>query len=143
MSNLADKVIQANEYENAPQQVEEEKTLLDDIGFPLPKPDTEKAWCEYLTARILYLNNRMYKHHNHLWIHDEMLIENKNTYYRLAKYPKQITDPQCQYVWRRLKEIVPELDTDVIAILPDMTFNMRTGEVKHEKVWTTTPWEEE
>lgn len=143
MSNLADKVIQANEYENTPQQVEEEKTLLDDIGFPLPKPDTEKAWCEYLTARILYLNNRMYKHHNRLWIHDEMLIENKSTYYRLAKYPKQITEPQCQYVWRRLKEIVPELDTDVIAILPDMTFNMRTGEVKHEKVWTTTPWEEE
>lgn len=43
----------------------------------------------------------------------------------------------------KLKEIVPVLDTDVIAILPDMTFNMRTGEVKHEKVWTTTPWEEE
>ncbi len=141
MSNLADRVIQANEHENAPE--EEKKISLDDIGFPLPKPDTEKAWCEYLTARILYLNNRMYKFHGFLWLQDEFIRENKNTYYRLAKYPKQITDPQCQYVWRRLKEIVPELDPDVIAILPDMTFNMKTGEVKHEKVWTITPWEEE
>ena len=85
----------------------------------------------------------MYKYHGLLWLHNDIIIENKNTYYRLARYPKVITDPQCQYVWRRLKEIVPELDPDVIAVLPDMTFNMRTGEVKREKVWTTTPWEEE
>lgn len=141
MSNLADRVIRANEDERKQPLVEGPK--LDDIGFPLPKPDTEKAWCEYLTARILYLNNRMYKYHGCLWIQDTLIRENKNTYYTLAKYPKQITDPQCQYVWRRLKEIVPELDPDVIAVLPDMTFNMRTGEVKFERVWTTTPWEEE
>ena len=140
MDNLADKVIEANEREDV---VESNEPKLDDIGFPLPKPDTEHAWCEYLTARILYLNNRMYKHQGLLWIHDELIKENKNSYYRLAKYPKQITDPECQYVWRRLKEIVPELDTDVIAVLPDWTFNMRTGEFKNEKVWTTTPWEEE
>lgn len=139
MSDLADRVIRVNEQQEQPK----EENNLDDIGFPLPKPDTEKAWCEYLTARLLYLNNRMYKYHGFLWLQDELVRENKNTYYRLAKYPKQITDPQCQYVWRRLKEIVPELDPDVIAILPDMTFNMRTGEVKHEKVWTITPWEDE
>ena len=141
MNNLADRVIKANEYNekaDANSGVE-----LDDIGFPLPKPDTEHAWCEYLTARILYLNQRMYKHQNFLWIHDQTIKEDKNTYYNLAKYPKQITDVECQYVWRRLKEIVPELDTDVIAVLPDMTFNMRTGEFKRERVWTTTPWEDE
>lgn len=141
MNDLADRVIQANERED--KDTLEDGVKLDDIGFPLPKPDTERAWCEYLTARILYLNNRMYKHQGMLWIHDELIHENKNTYYRLAKYPKQISDPECQYVWRRLKELVPELDTDVIAVLPDWTFNMRTGEFKHEKVWTTTPWEEE
>lgn len=141
MVDLADRVIQANE-ENEKREADN-SPKLDDIGFPLPKPDTEHAWCEYLTARILYLNNRMYKHQGLLWIHDELIKENKNSYYRLAKYPKQITDPECQYVWRRLKEIVPELDTDVVAVLPDWTFNMRTGEFKNEKVWTTTPWEEE
>lgn len=141
MDNLADRVIKANEEitrsetDNGPK--------LDDIGFPLPKPDTEHAWCEYLTARILYLNNRMYKYHNLLWIQEQMIREDKNTYYRLAKFPKQITDVECQYVWRRLKELVPELDPDVIAVLPDVTFNMRTGEFKRERVWTTTPWEEE
>ena len=140
MDNLADKVIKANE-DGA--QSAQAGPKLDDIGFPLPKPDTEHAWCEYLTARILYLNNRMYKHQGFLWLQDEIIHENKNTYYRLAKYPKQITDPECQYVWRRLRELVPELDTDVIAVLPDWTFNMRTGEFKHEKVWTITPWEEE
>lgn len=141
MSNLADRVIRANEDEA--QAKEDSGPKLDDIGFPLPKPDTEHAWCEYLTARILYLNNRMYKHQGMLWLYNEPIRENKNSYYRLAKYPKQITDPECQYVWRRLKELVPELDTDVIAVLPDWTFNMKTGEFKHERVWTTTPWEEE
>ena len=141
MSNLADRVIRANEQEQITETPDGQK--LDDIGFPHPKPDTERAWCEYLTARILYLNKRMYKFRGLLWLHNDIIIENKNTYYKLARYPKAISDPQCQYVWRRLKEIVPELDTDVIAILPDMTFNMRTGEVKHEEVWTTTPWEEE
>ena len=141
MVDLADKVIQANEEESRANESEEVK--LDDIGLPLPKPDTEHAWCEYLTARILYLNGRMYKHQGLLWIQDELVRENKNTYYRLAKYPKQISDPECQYVFRRLKEIVPELDTDKIAVLPGWTFNMRTGEFKREEVWTTTPWEDE
>ena len=126
--SLADKVIQANENSN----VDPNAPKLDDIGFPLPKPDTEHAWCEYLTARILYLNNRMYKHHGMLWLQDNLIRETKNSYYTLAKYPKAISDPECQYVWRRLKEIVPELDPDVIAVLPDMTFNMRTGEVRFE-----------
>jgi len=141
MVGLADKIIKANEEEEKRNNPEEPK--LDDIGFPLPKPDTNHAWCEYLTARILYLNNRMYQHQGLLWIEDKLVREDKNTYYRLAKYPKQITDPQCQYVWRRLKELVPVLDTDVIAVLPDWTFNMRTGEFKNEEVWTTTPWKEE
>ena len=141
MNNLADRVIRANEDNEKAESYSGPE--LDDVGFPLPKPDTEHAWCEYLTARILYLNNRMYKHHGLLWIQDRLIREDKNTYYSLAKYPKQITDPECQYVWRRLKEIVPELDTDIIAVLPDVTFNMKTGEFKHEKVWTTTPWEEE
>lgn len=141
MDNLADRVIHANE--EMEKIASHNGAELDDIGFPLPKPDTEHAWCEYLTARILYLNKRMYKHQNLLWIHDQMIRENKNTYYILAKYPKQITDVECQYVWRRLKEIVPELDPDVIAVLPGMTFNMRTGEFKREKVLTITPWEEE
>ena len=141
MEGLADKVIQANEDESKLNEYTGPK--LDDIGFPLPKPDTEKAWCEYLTARILYLNQRMYTYRGLLWIEDSIIKEDKNSYYTLAKYPKQITDPECQYVWRRLKEVVPELDPDVIAVLPDVTFNMRTGEFKHESVWTTTPWEEE
>lgn len=141
MNNLADRVIRANEDNEKAESYSGPE--LDDVGFPLPKPDTEHAWCEYLTARILYLNNRMYKHHGLLWIQDRLIREDKNTYYSLAKYPKQITDPECQYVWRRLKEIVPELDTDVIAVLPDVTFNMRTGKFKRERVWTTTPWEEE
>lgn len=139
--DLADRVIEANETQK--KSAEPTGPTLDDIGFPLPKPDTEQAWCEYLTARVLYLNNRVYKHHGLLWIQDELVHENKNTYYRLAKYPKTISDPECQYVFRRLKELVPELDTDVIAVLPDWTFNMKTGEFKNERVWTITPWEEE
>lgn len=137
--NLADKVIEANDYEREVNSGPE----LDDIGFPLPKPDTERAWCEYLTARLLYLNQSMYKYRGMLWVENTPIKETKNEYYRMAHYPKAISDPECQYVWRRAKEMVPELNPDIIAVLPDMTFNMRTGEVKHERVWTTTPWEEE
>ena len=137
--NLADRVIEANDYEREANSGPE----LDDIGFPLPKPDTERAWCEYLTARLLYLNQSMYKHMGMLWVENTPIKETKNEYYRMAHYPKVISDPECQYVWRRAKEMVPELNPDIIAVLPDMTFNMRTGEIKHETVWTTTPWEEE
>lgn len=139
MDNLADKVIQANKEERRANDGPE----MDDIGFPLPKPDTERAWCEYLTARLWYLNPRIYLYNGDLWINDHTVTEDKNSYYRLAKYPKRIQDHECEYVWTRLKELVPELDPDVIAVLPDLTFNMRTGEIKHERVWTTTPWEEE
>lgn len=141
MFDLADKVIQANEDADTPAVEEEQK--VDDIGFPLPKPNTEKAWCEYLTARLLYLNPRMYKYEGFLWLGNDIVKENKNTYYRLAKYPKNISDPECQYIWRKAKELVPVLDPDIIAILPNMTFNMKTGAVKFEEVWTTTPWDEE
>ena len=141
MSDLADKVIRANKEEDNNKNQNGPK--LDDIGFPLPIPDTEKAWCEYLTARIIYLNKRMYRHHDMLWLGHTPIKETKNSYYRLAKYPGNITDSQCAYVWRRLKELMPVLDTDIIAITPDVTFNMKTGEFKKEKVWTITPWEDE
>lgn len=137
--SLADKVIQANEEEKRRDTGPE----LDDIGFPLPKPDTEKAWCEYLTARLLYLNPRIYFHNDRLWIDNTIIREEKNSYYRLARYPKKIADHENEYVWTRLRDIVPRLNTDVVAVLPDVTFNMKTGEFKHEKVWTTTPWEED
>lgn len=137
--NLADKVIQANEEEATINSGPE----LDDIGFPLPKPQTEKAWCEYLTARLLYLNPRIYFHNDRLWIDNYIVREDKNSYYRLARYPKKIADHENEYVWTRLRDIVPRLNTDIVAVLPDITFNMRTGEFKHEKVFTTTPWEGE
>lgn len=137
--SLADEVIQANEEEN----VNNTGPQLDDIGFPLPKPQTEKAWCEYLTARLLYLNPRIYFHNDRLWIDNCIVREDKNSYYRLARYPKKIADHENEYVWTRLRDIVPRLNTDIVAVLPDVTFNMKTGEFKHEEVWTTTPWEEE
>lgn len=137
--NLADKVIEANDYENEVNTGPE----LDDIGFPLPKPDTEKAWCNYLTARLMYLNPRIYLHEGILWLEDTPIKENAESYYRLAKYPKKLKEYEVHYVWTKLKEVVPVLNTDIISILPGITFNMRTGEVKHEDVWTTAPWEEE
>lgn len=143
MSSLADRVIRANDNaarEEAQNEQDELWSKFDDVGLPLPVPDTERAYCEYLVARILYLNKRMYKYLGHLWLSNEMIRENKDSYYKLARFPKVISAPQCHYVWSRLKEIVPELDTDRIAILPHLTFNMRTGEVKRERVPTTTPW---
>lgn len=137
--SLADDVIQANQEET----VINTGPQLDDIGFPLPKPQTEKAWCEYLTARLLYLNPRIYFHNDRLWIDNYIVREDKNSYYRLARYPKKIADHENEYVWARLRDIVPRLNTDIVAVLPDVTFNMKTGEFKHERVWTTTPWEEE
>lgn len=137
--SLADEVIQANKEEK---KVSNEPKL-DDIGFPLPKPQTEKAWCEYLTARLWYLNPRIYFHEGRLWIDEHRILETKNSYYRLAKYPSKIQDHENEYVWERLRELVPRLNTDIVAVLPDLTFNMKTGELKHEEVWTTTPWEGE
>lgn len=141
MSSLADKVIEANNEEQ--KQAQGDEIRLDDIGFPLPIPDTEKAWCEYLTARLIYLNNRMYTYLGLLWLEHTPIKETKQNYYRLAHYPKQINDSENQYVWRRAKEIVPTLDTSKIAILPDLTFNLQTGEVRHEAVWTISPWEKD
>lgn len=138
MSSLADRVIAANSA--AEDTLTQEKTpKLDDIGIPLPVPDTEKARCEYLVARLLYLNPRLYTYLGLLWLTHVPIKENKNSYYALAHYPRTLSDPECQYIWRRTKELVPELDMTKIAILPNVTFNMQTGEIKHERVWTITP----
>ena len=139
MSNLADRVIRANEEEAKRPEGPE----LDDIGFPLPKPQTEKAHCEYLTARLIYLNKEIYQYQGLLWVGSHFLKETKDTYYTMAKYPKKISDPENRYVWRRLREIVPTLNTDKIEVLPGMTFNMVTGEVKFEEVRTISPWDGE
>lgn len=139
MDSLADKVIAANDAEQ--ERAEEQSgPRLDDVGLPLPEPDTERAWCEYLVARLLYLNPRLYTYLGLLWLEHEPIKENKNSYYALAHYPRALSDPECQYIWRRAKELVPELDTSKIVILPNATFNMRTGEIEHEQVWTITPW---
>lgn len=141
MASLADKVIAANDAE-LERAKEQSDPRLDDVGLPLPESDTEKAWCEYLVARLLYLNPRLYTYLGLLWLTHAPIKENKNSYYTLAHYPKTLSDPECQYVWRRTKELVPELDTSKIAILPNVTFNMQTGEIKYEQVWTITPWGE-
>lgn len=140
MSSLADKVIEANNEEER-KLSQENKIELDDVGLPLPIPDTEWAWCEYLTARLIYLNKGLYTHLGYLWLGHTPVKETKDSYYKLAQYPKRISDPENQYVWRRAKEIVPVLDTTKIAILPNLTFNLQTGEVEHETVWTISPWE--
>lgn len=137
MLNLADKVIKANEEDTLKQGPK-----LDDIGFPLPKPDTERAWCEYLTARFLYLNPYTYVYHSKLWIDNEIIEESATSYYTLAKYPKRLSEPECRYVWRRLKEVCPTLNTDIIEVLPGVTFNMRTGEFGYDDVQPTRPWKE-
>lgn len=139
MDSLADKVIAANDAE-LERTEEQSGPKIDDIGLPLPEPDTERAWCEYLVARLLYLNPRLYTYLGLIWLKHEPIKENKTSYYRLAHYPKALSDPECQYVWRRAKELVPELDTSKIAILPNVTFNTQTGEIEHERVWTVTPW---
>lgn len=136
--SLADKVIEANE-----EQEVQRGPKLDDIGFPLPEVETDHSICEYLTARILYLNPYMYQYRNKLWLDNDMIPETAESYYRLARYPKRISDVQCAYVWTRCRDMVPTLNTDIVAVLPGVTFNMKTGEVKFEEVRTTTPWEEE
>lgn len=139
MGNLADRVIAANDAESRRPE-ESYGPEVDDIGLPLPEPDTNKAWCEYLVARLLYLNPRLYTYMGLIWLEHEPIRENKNSYYRLAHYPKMISDPECQYVWRRAKELVPELDTSKIAILPNVTFDTQTGEIEIEDTWTISPW---
>ena len=139
MSNLADKVIQANEEVKQ----EPEGPELDDIGFPYPKVRNEKTMCEYLTARLIYLNKEIYLYQGLLWVHNRIIKETKDSYYTMARYPKQISDPENRYVWRRLKELVPTLNTDKVEVLPGVTFNMVTGEVKFETVRTISMWDEE
>lgn len=141
MDSLADKVIAANDAE-LERAEEQSGPRLDDVGLPLPEPDTERAWCEYLVARLLYLNPRLYTYLGLLWLTHAPIKENKKSYYTLAHYPRTLSDPECQYIWRRAKELVPELDTSKIAILPNATFNIQTGEIEHEQVWTITPWGE-
>lgn len=139
MNNLADKVIQANEeIKQKPEGPE-----LDDIGFPYPKVRNEKTMCEYLTARIIYLNKEIYQYQGLLWVHNRIIKETKDSYYTMAKYPRKISDPENRYVWRRLKELVPTLNTDKVEVLPGVTFNMVTGEVKFEDVRTISSWGEE
>lgn len=137
MNDLADRVILANEEKLETQDGPE----LDDIGFPYPKVRNEKTMCEYLTARIIYLNKEIYQYQGLLWVHNRIIKETKDSYYTMAKYPKQISDPENRYVWRRLKEVVPTLNTDKVEVLPGVTFNMVTGEVKFEDVRTISSWD--
>lgn len=129
MANLAEKIIAANKDFSTNEFGE--LIEKDDIGLSLPADKKDKlASAEYLLARLLYLNPNIYKYSDCLWLNGQLLTEDQTTYYRLSRIPTTISLAQTQYVWQRCKEIVPELNPEVISITPNLLYNMKTGRIK-------------
>lgn len=119
-NDLADQLIAANEKSlNGSEK--------DELGIPLPIPQTRRAHYEYLAARALYLNPHLHtrRERTELWNSHAIIQPELDDICRLTKWVDKLPRQGVIYVYDRLRELVPELDDDIIAITPHLAWSFK------------------
>lgn len=126
--DLASRVIEANEKEASPTSrlpkfFNVDLPEIDEYG--LPTVDS----VDYFVARMLYIDRNAMDGHLHLrndgrvWKGNQWVSENQDNLYRLAEWRYPIKTWQKEAIWKRLKEILPELSRDKYVVTDDLVWN--------------------
>lgn len=126
--DLASRVIEANEKESSPASrlpkfFNVDLPEIDEYG--LPTVDS----VDYFVARMLYIDRSAIDGHLHLrndgrvWKGNQWVSENQDNLYRLAEWRHPIKTWQKEAIWKRLKEILPELSRDKYVVTDDLVWN--------------------
>ena len=135
INSLAERVIASQEKEHV------KTPEVDFFNYDLPERDdlgmpTANS-VEYVVARILYINYNITDQHiihlredGRVWEGEQWLAENSQNLYRITKWNyKPFNDGQKQMIWRRLREILPSLSYDKIAIKDNLIWDWKNNKL--------------
>lgn len=135
--DLASRVIEANKKEPSSagglsKFFNVDLPEIDEYG--LPTVDS----VDYFVARMLYINRTAKDGHLHLrsdgriWKGNQWVSENQENLYRLAEWRYPIKTWQKEAIWKRLREVLPELSRDKYVVTDELVWNRK--EVRLERV---------
>jgi len=137
--DLADKVIAANE-QNAPDDSRSQPAFF---GVDLPEIDEYGLptidSVDYFVARMIYIDQRSKDGHLHMrsdgrvWKGNQWVSENQENLYRLAEWKFPIKTWQKEAIWKKLREVLPELSREKYVVTDDLVWDRRDAELKRVK----------
>lgn len=118
--DLADQLIAANEQHA-------HKIQIDELGIPLPIPQTKRAHYNYLTARAFKRNPHLHTRHNRtqLWNSHTLIQPTLEDIARLTDWVDELPKQAIVYIYDKCKELAPQLDEDIIAITPRLAWSFK------------------
>lgn len=134
--DLADKVIAANEQENALPQEKEPGFFGIDLPevdeYGLPTVDS----VDYFVARMIKIDQYSGEGHLHMrddgriWKGYQWVAENQENLYRLAEWRYPIKVWQKEAIWKRLREVLPSLSRDKYVVTDDLVWNRKEARLE-------------
>lgn len=118
--DLADQLIAAN-------QQHDPKVEIDELGIPLPIPQTKRAHYNYLCARAFKRNPHLHTRHNRtqLWNSHTLIQPTLEDIARLTDWVDKLPPQAIVYIYDKCKELAPQLDDDIIAITPHLAWSFK------------------
>ena len=126
--DLASRVIEANEREasadnNLPKFFNVDLPETDEYGLPVIDS------VDYFVARMMYIDRMAEDGHLHLrddgriWKGYRWVSENQDNLYRLAEWRYPIKTWQKEAIWKRLREVLPELSKSKYVVTDDLVWD--------------------
>lgn len=126
--DLADQLIAAN-------QQHDPKVQIDELGIPLPIPQTKRAHYNYLCARAFKRNPHLHTRHNRtqLWNSHTLIQPTLEDIARLTDWVDKLPPQAIVYIYDKCKELAPQLDDDIIAITPHLAWSFKEQKLIESK----------
>ena len=132
MSDLADKIIEANEHEKVHKQRGDqapEGYYTDDLGYWVEQDikSNRMRFAQYIAFRCRVLNDHIYYDTESLTLYNRHtpIEPTTNSILLLAKCPDMITTAQAIWVYNELKAKAPRLDRNRIVVAPGLAWNFK------------------
>lgn len=135
MSSLADKIINSKHRSgnNIPPffGIELDLPEYDECG--LPTSDT----LEYFVARLIAYDQKDTDGHLHMrddgriWKGYSWIAENTDNLYRIAKWTKPIKPYEREIIWKKVREVLPNLSKDKLVVTDNLVWNRKEAKLEY------------
>ena len=133
--DLADRVIHANEQEIIEKRDDDQapdEFYTDDLGcwVEVDIRRHKAKFAKYVLFRCKYLNKHLNLRENNLLYNGHRLVgDNAVDIAALADLPENISAPTAKWVYKRLVQTAPPLDTSKIEIVPGWLWDLKNSEI--------------
>lgn len=122
---LADKIIEANKKPKDKKR----DYFVDDVGLPVKNNYRKdyRYYTEYLVARIVLLHPKLNKRGDKLFDGYTLITSTAESIAELAQYSEPIPRTMVVNIYRRLKELSPDLNPDIVVVADDVGWDLKEG----------------